>query len=111
MPSASLLSMISRSSAGVGVEEYLLQEEVVLVEHSLGDAHVSLECCSRRVLVFHYGGEDEGADEWYGEGVCDGAVVFLEGVLVDVESQFGVEVLEEEPPYEVALVDDDGVLL
>lgn len=44
-------------------------------------------------------------------GVGHRAVVFFEGVFVDVESQTGVEVLEEDAADEVALVDDDGILL
>ena len=37
--------------------------------------------------------------------------MLLEGVFVDVEAKTGVEILEENASDEVALADDDGILL
>ena len=96
---------------GVGVEEHFLQQVVVFVEHALGDAHVALEGGSGCILMLHHGRKDERGDEGDGQRVSHRAVVFFEGVFVDVESQTGVEVLEEDAADEVALVDDDGILL
>ena len=96
---------------GVGVEENLLQQVVVLIENAFGNAHMTLEGGARRVLVLHDGGKDEGGDEGDGERVGHRLVVLLEGVLVDVQPELLVEVLEEDAPHVVALADDDGILL
>ena len=48
---------------GVGVEEDFLQQVVILVEHPLGDLHMSLEGGTRRILVLHHGCKYEGADK------------------------------------------------
>ena len=96
---------------GIGVEEDFLQQVVILVEHALGNAHVTLEGGARRVLMLHDGSKDEGGDEGDGERVGHRLVVLLEGVLIDVESQPLVEVLEEDAPHVVTLADDDGILL
>ena len=50
---------------GVGVEENFLQEVVVFVEHTLGDAHVTLEGGTRGILVFHDGSKHERRHERY----------------------------------------------
>ena len=96
---------------GVGVEEYFLQQIVVFAEDAACDAHVALEGRTRCVDRLHDSGKDEGADKGDAERIGHGAVVLVEGVFVDVEPESLVEVAEEEPPYEVALSDDDGVLL
>ena len=72
---------------------------------------MALEGGARRILVLHHGRKNERGDEGDGQGVGHRAVVFFEGVFVDVESQAGVEVLEEDAADEVTLVDDDGILL
>ena len=95
----------------IGVEEYLLKQVVILVEHALGNAHVALEGGARCILVLHDGGKDEGAHEGDAERIRHRLVVLLEGVLVDVQPQTLIEVLEEDAPHVVALADDDGVLL
>ena len=48
---------------GVGVEEDFLQQVVILVEHSLGDLHMSLEGGTRRILVLHHSRKNKGADK------------------------------------------------
>lgn len=44
---------------GVGVEENLRQQVVVLRHQSAGDGHVALECCAGSVLMAHYAGKHE----------------------------------------------------
>ena len=96
---------------GVGVEEDFLQQVVIFVEHTLGDAHVTLEGGTRGVLMLHDSSKDEGGDEGDAERVSNGLIVLLEGVFVDVQAQLLIEVLEENTTHIIALADDDGVLL
>ena len=70
---------------GVGVEEYLAQQSVIFGEYALRYLHVALEGGAWCVLMFHDGSKGEGGDEWDGEGVGYGLVVFFEGVFADVE--------------------------
>ena len=98
-------------AGGAGVEENLLQQVVVLTEQPLGNGHMLLEGGTGRFLLLHDGGKDEGAHEGDGERVGHGLVVFVEGVLEDVEPEALVEVLEEDLAQVVALADDDGVLI
>ena len=49
--------------ARVGVEQDFLQQIVILVEHTLGNAHVTLEGRTRSVLMLHHGSKHECADK------------------------------------------------
>ena len=102
---------VGHLGGGAGIEEHFLQQEVVFREQAAGDGHVLLERGARRLLVLHDGGEDEGGDERDGERVGHRLVMFLKGVLEDVQLQRLVEVLEEDASQVVALGDDDGVLV
>ena len=62
------------------------------------------------ILMLHNGREDEGADEGYGQRVCHGFVVLVEGVFVYIEAKASVEVHEEDASHVIALSDDDGIL-
>ena len=79
-----LCAYLCHRVVGVGVEQNLLQQEIVLVEHALGYLHVALEGGAWRVLVLHDSRKGEGADERDAQRVGHGAVVLLERVLVDV---------------------------
>ena len=95
----------------VGVEENLLQQVIILAEHSAGNVHVAFERSSRCVLVFHDCREDESADERNAQRVGYRLVVLLESVLVYAQSESLVKVLEEDSAHVVALAYHDGVLL
>ena len=45
---------------GIGVEEDFLQQVVILVQHTLGNAHVTLEGGSWCILMLHHSRKDEG---------------------------------------------------
>lgn len=45
---------------GVRVKQDFLQQVVIFVQHTLGNAHVALESGTRCILVLHDGGKDEG---------------------------------------------------
>ena len=101
---AEFFAYLCHLSAGVRVEQYLLQQIVVLVEHSFGYAKMALECCARRILMLHDGREDKGAYERRTERIGHRFVMLLECVLVDVETESGVEVLKEYATHIVASV-------
>ena len=96
---------------GVGVEENLLEQIVVFIKNALCNLHVTFESGAGCILMFHDSREDECRDERYAERIGHGAVVLVEGVLVDVKPESLVEVAEEDAPHVVAFADDDGVLL
>ena len=52
---------------GLGVEQDFLQQVVVLVEHALGNLHVTLEGGTGGILMLHHGSKDERGDEGDGE--------------------------------------------
>ena len=70
----------------IGVEQDFLQQVVVLVQHTLGYAHVAFEGRSWCILMLHDGSKDKGADEGDTQRVSHGLIVLLEGVFVDVET-------------------------
>ncbi len=97
--------------AGIGVEEDFLQQIVVFVEHPFGYLHVPLERGAGRILMLHHGGEHECAHERDAQRVGHGAVVLIEGVLVNVQVEPAVQVFEEDAPHVVSLTYDYRVLL
>ena len=63
---------------GVGVEKDFLQQIVVLIQHTLGNAHVALEGGTRGVLMLHDSSKDEGGDEGNTQRVSHRLIVLLE---------------------------------
>ena len=61
--------------------------------------------------MLHDSSKDEGRNEGNTQRVGHRLVMLFEGVFVDVQAQFLVEVLEEDAAPIVALADDDGILL
>lgn len=106
-----LVAYLRHLVVGVGVEQYLLQQIVVLAKHSAGYRHVPLERCAGRVLMLHDCSKDESADKRNAKRIGNRTVVLVESVFVDVQSERGVELPEERLSLDAALADDYGVLV
>ena len=98
-------------SGGMGVEEYLGQQVVVLPHQAVGNGHMALEGGARSVLMLHDAAEDECGGEGNREGVGYSLVVLGESIVFDMQVQFPIEHAEEFTPLLIALLDDDGVFV
>ncbi len=96
---------------GMGAEDDLGQEVVVLGEEPLGDLEVLLEGRPRDRRAVHAGGEDHGRSEGQAQGVSDQPVVLFEGIFVDADAQLPEEIPEEFGALGVGFPDEDDVLV
>ena len=95
----------------IRIEEDFLKEIIILIEHTLGDAHVALEGGTRSILMLHHSRKDESGNKRNAERIRHSAVVLIKCVFVDIQSELAVKVTEEASSHVVSLTDDDGIFL
>ena len=81
-----ILTNLSHLTGCIWIEENLLQEIIILIEHTLGYLHMALEGGTRSILMLHHSRESKSAHEWDTQGVSHRLVVLIKCILMQAQT-------------------------